>query len=59
MAGEKIAVVLGPGMALDEGKAQVPQLLRHPGHGGAYDRFDSASFAAPTVLVLLKLLEVF
>ena len=30
-----------------------------PGHGGAYDRFDSASFAAPTVLVLLKLLEVF
>ena len=30
-----------------------------PGHGGAYDRFDSTSFAAPTVLVLLKLLEVF
>ncbi len=30
-----------------------------PGHGGAYDRFDSTSFAAPTVLVLLGLLEVF
>ena len=30
-----------------------------PGHGGAYDRFDSTSFAAPTVLVFLKLLEVF
>ena len=30
-----------------------------PGHGGAYDRFDSTSFAAPTVLVLLRLLEVF
>ena len=30
-----------------------------PGHGGAYDRFDSAAFAAPTVLALLKLLEVF
>jgi len=30
-----------------------------PGHGGAYDRFDSTSFAAPTVMVLLKLLEVF
>ena len=30
-----------------------------PGHGGAYDRFDSTAFAAPTVLVLLKLLEVF
>ena len=30
-----------------------------PGHGGAYDRFDSTTFAAPTVLVLLQLLEVF
>lgn len=30
-----------------------------PGHGGAYDRFDSTSFAAPVVLLLLKLLEVF
>ena len=30
-----------------------------PGHGGAYDRFDSTSFAAPTVLMLLRLLEVF
>ena len=30
-----------------------------PGHGGAYDRFDSTSFAAPTVLALLTLLEVF
>lgn len=30
-----------------------------PGHGGAYDRFDSTSFAAPVVLVLLRLLEVF
>jgi len=30
-----------------------------PGHGGAYDRFDSTSFAAPVVFVLLKLLEVF
>ena len=30
-----------------------------PGHGGAYDRFDSTSFAAPVTLVLLGLLEVF
>jgi len=30
-----------------------------PGHGGAYDRFDSTSFAAPLVFALLKLLEVF
>lgn len=30
-----------------------------PGHGGAYDRFDSTTFAAPTVLALLTLLEVF
>lgn len=30
-----------------------------PGHGGAYDRFDSTSFAAPAVLLLLLLLEVF
>ena len=30
-----------------------------PGHGGAYDRFDSTSFAAPVTLVLLRLLEVF
>ena len=30
-----------------------------PGHGGAYDRFDSTTFAAPTVLALLKLREVF
>ncbi len=30
-----------------------------PGHGGAYDRFDSTSFAAPATLLLLMLLEVF
>ncbi len=30
-----------------------------PGHGGAYDRFDSTSFAAPVVMVLLAFLEVF
>ncbi len=30
-----------------------------PGHGGAYDRFDSTSFAAPATLLLLLLLEVF
>jgi len=27
-----------------------------PGHGGAYDRFDSTAFAAPTALALLYLL---
>ena len=30
-----------------------------PGHGGAYDRFDSTSFTAPAVLLLFLLLEVF
>lgn len=30
-----------------------------PGHGGAYDRFDSTSFAAPATLLLLLILEVF
>ncbi len=30
-----------------------------PGHGGAYDRFDSTSFTAPAVLLMLLLLEVF
>lgn len=29
-----------------------------PGHGGAYDRFDSTTFAAPTALALLYLMEV-
>lgn len=29
-----------------------------PGHGGAYDRFDSTTFAAPVVLALFTLLEV-
>lgn len=29
-----------------------------PGHGGAYDRFDSTTFAAPAVLALLTLLGV-
>lgn len=29
-----------------------------PGHGGAYDRFDSTSFAAPCILALLGILEV-
>ena len=30
-----------------------------PGHGGAYDRFDSTSFTAPAVLLMFLLLEVF
>ncbi len=30
-----------------------------PGHGGAYDRFDSTSFAAPATLLLFLILEVF
>lgn len=29
-----------------------------PGHGGAYDRFDSTSFAAPCVFAMLIILEV-
>lgn len=30
-----------------------------PGHGGAYDRFDSTTFAAPVVLAMFTLLGVF
>ena len=30
-----------------------------PGHGGAYDRFDSTGFTAPAVYLMLLLLEVF
>ena len=66
----KLAVVgLVAGVAEQLGDLSFSLIKRHagakdygnllPGHGGAYDRFDSASFAAPTVLVLLKLLEVF
>jgi phosphatidate cytidylyltransferase len=29
-----------------------------PGHGGAYDRFDSTAFAAPTLLALLHILRM-
>ncbi len=29
-----------------------------PGHGGAYDRFDSTAFAAPTLLALLYILRM-
>ena len=66
----KLAVVgLVAGVAEQLGDLSFSLIKRHagakdygnllPGHGGAYDRFDSAAFAAPTVLVLLKLLEVF
>ena len=66
----KLAIVGLVGGAADQlGDLSFSLIKRHagakdygnllPGHGGAYDRFDSTSFAAPTVLALLKLLEVF
>ncbi len=66
----KLAVVgLLAGAAAQLGDLSFSLLKRHtgakdyghllPGHGGAYDRFDSTSFAAPVTLVLLGLLEVF
>ena len=63
------AVGLLAGAAAQLGDLSFSLLKRHtgakdygnllPGHGGAYDRFDSTSFAAPVTLVLLRLLEAF
>ena len=65
----KLAVVgLVGGAAAQLGDLSFSVIKRHagakdygnllPGHGGAYDRFDSTTFAAPVVLALFTLLEV-